>query len=56
MECGCQGGGESCYYPEVACSGCGFNCFDSLGVEPIMDILMEREPELESVWHSGVSR
>lgn len=56
MMCGCQGGGASCYYPEAPCPDCGFNCFDSLGVEAVMDDLVEREPELESIWHSGVKR
>lgn len=56
MECGCQGGGASCYCPEVGCPYCGFNCFHSATVEDIMDRLAERELELESIWFSGVRR
>jgi hypothetical protein len=43
MHMGCPhcggAGGESCYYPEVPCAACGFNVFDSSGVESVMDAI-----------------
>ena len=47
MDCKCEGGGASCYYPECPCPVCGFNCFDSYSVEPIMDELRAADESQE---------